>query len=284
MTLTSKIYILSTGRCGSSFISKIIREICGKDLVPHQNQNARLINIIGNLVVAKIIPASVLNRVLELDPIDSLPFNTADPLLSLAIIEYLKRYRNNHNYKIIHLVRDPREYVRSFMNWKNRKTSGIIAHHLTPFWQPSPLFNENYNIIKRLMMGKYEHFCWVWNFKNSFIEKSFLGYSNYNLVKLEEIISNDLKIFDLLNFLDIDIKNKDIIHTMLKQKVNISKKKQFPDWRQGDPVYANKMAFHCHKLMTKYRYGEEEQWKKITNEHQNNIISQTNSERIFKIL
>jgi len=264
--IVRKTYILSTGRCGSTFISKVIREISGKNLVPHQGQKARLINIIGNMAVAKIIPSSILDRMLELDPVDNLPFNTADPLLSLAIIEYLKRYKNNNNYKIIHLVRDPREYVTSFMNWKERKKSGVIAHHLTPFWQPSPLFHENFNIFKRLMMSKYEHFCWVWNFKNSLIEKSFLGYSNYYLIKLEEMISNEFKIFHMLNFLDIDTENKNIVYTMLKQKVNLSKRKWFPEWRQWDPVYVNKMDYYCHKLMIKYGYGEEKEWKKITNE------------------
>tara|TARA_B100000315_G_C14353396_1_gene485037 strand:- start:220 stop:465 length:246 start_codon:yes stop_codon:yes gene_type:complete len=76
MKNNSKIYVLSTGRCGSTFISKLFNEITGENIIPHQVKNARSVNIIVNMVLSNIIPPIFLNSVLRIDKTDNFPDNS----------------------------------------------------------------------------------------------------------------------------------------------------------------------------------------------------------------
>ena len=48
---------------------------------------------------------------------------------------------------------------------------------------------------------------------------------------------------------------------ILNEKVNISKRRCFPKWRNWDSKQANVVEKYCGELMKKYGYGTEEEWK-----------------------
>jgi len=255
----SKIYVLSTGRCGSTFISKLFKEISGGNIIPHQVKNARRVNILGNMVLSNIIPPIFLNSVLRIDKTDNLPDNSADPLFSIGLTEYIKNFKTSNNYKIVHLVRDPRDFTRSFISWKQRKLSGVIAHHFTPFWQPSPLFIEK-KILKRLAMTKFEHFCWIWNYKNNYFERYFSNDSYYR-IRLEDLVSekkDNKYLKELLEFIELTGNTKSI---ELSDPINKSKIKKISKWQDWDSITAKNLDHYCGRLMRKYGYGNELDWE-----------------------
>ena len=112
-------------------------------------------------------------------------------------------------------------------------------------------------------MSKFEHYCWVWNYKNSYFINKFSKNDNYMLIKLEDLISDNFeefwyKIFEFLNLSKPDnLKKK-----MIAEKANPSKQIYFNKWNKWDNRTAELLDKHCGNLMQKLGYGDEIAWKK----------------------
>jgi len=191
--------------------------------------------------------------------IHALPPSTTDPLRSVAYLLYLEKlFEENPGMRddaiIIHLVRDPRDFVSSFMNWKNRRLSGKIAHHLTPFWMPQPKLTE------RFSMTKFEHFCWTWTRKNMLFRDGFSHLPNYHLYKMEDLQAGSEKLNELLSLI---IGRPGIKTEKESGNHNSPAKKSFPYWKNWTPARAKKLHDNCACLMEQYGYGQEIDWLKL---------------------
>jgi hypothetical protein len=257
--LAKHFYILSTGRCGTTFLSELITANDPSVKNIHQMADSKWINMRANLALAnKTISgrflASISRKFNDLRPPSS-----ADPLRSVAYALYLKKLLEENpglhdEVIIIHLVRDPRDFISSFMNWKNRKLSGKIAHHLTPFWMPEP------GIIKKLSMSKFEHFCWIWERKNRLFFKDLSQYPGYHLFKMEDLRPGSDQLKQLLSMV---LDKEDVITTIEGQKYNSTIKKDFPYWNKWTPGQARKLDSICSGMMMEFGYGGENAWLKL---------------------
>jgi hypothetical protein len=260
-----KIYVFSTGRVGSTYISKILSSLIHDKMVVHQQKYARIINILGHMRLTGVLPKSLFSKFSNVFYKSELPVSTSDPLISVFISFYLNQFDKN-DYKVLHLIRDPRDFVTSFMNWKNRKLSGLVAHHLTPFWQPNPFLAKEISFMKWVQMSKFEHYCWLWNYKNSFFYNNFKNSNNYKLIKLEDLTNSKATetwqlILDFLN-----IKNSEKISKQLfRKKVNPSEKIYFPAWKDWSNSQSRILNKNCGKLMLMFGYGSEKIWNDMIN-------------------
>ena len=257
--MNKKFYILSTGRCGTTFLSRLIQQNDPSLSNIHQQKDSKGLNIQANLAISskwykKRFVASLSRKYAH-----ALPPSTTDPLRSVAYLLYLEiLFEENpglrDNTIIIHLVRDPRDFVSSFMNWKNRKLSGRIAHHLTPFWMPQP------KLIERFLMTKFEHFCWIWNRKNLLFSDGFSNLPDYHLYKMEDLQAGSEKLNELHSLItgrpDIKTETESWNH-------NSPAKKSFPYWKNWPPAQAKKLHDNCACLMEQYGYGQEADWLKL---------------------
>ena len=150
-----RIFVFSTGRVGSTYITNIINTLTNSEIVVHQKKYARLTNIIGHMYMTGFLNSRSIDKAIQLFEDGKIPKSTSDPLRSVLVALFLSTFSEKMNYKVIHLVRDPRDFVTSFMNWKNRKLSGIIAHHLTPFWQPNPFHTNEIGLLTWMNMTKF---------------------------------------------------------------------------------------------------------------------------------
>ncbi|MBA7587893.1 hypothetical protein ES708_29940 [subsurface metagenome] len=185
---TKSIYIVSTGRAGSTFLYKFFQKYYPEFEITHQTKWSRIINIIGNLPFGHTFKCWSLRKSFKHFKKQDLPNTTLDPLLSFPISELL-RTKPAQEVKIIHLVRHPQDFANSFMRWKSSSLRKMILHYLIPFWQPVALFN-GVGFIKSLQMSKYEKFCWIWNFKNAKFNLLNKDY-DYLLIKMELLIRPD---------------------------------------------------------------------------------------------
>lgn len=259
-----KIYVLSAGRSGTNLIYKIMKKIYPEFPITHQTEWSRLMNIIGNILLIKPLPSSLIQKTLYYLKRTKKPESTVDPLFSIPIAIFLSNSKEQYEYKIVHLVRDPRDFVCSFINWKNQRIRRIFLHHFVPFWQPNPVFCDNISFLHRTKMSKFDYFSWIWNFKNRLFEDLFGGKENYYLIRLEDLVienkgSNNLK--RLNNFLGFPGTKKDLSH-LLSKKVNITTKKNFLEWRNWHSQQAKILEKYCGALMRKYGYGREDEWKR----------------------
>lgn len=257
MSKSQKIYFLSTGRSGSTFLYLLFKEVYPELNITHQTPGSRLLNIISNIPFPRVIRNKILNALFVLFKGQKLPESTVNPLLSMAILVLLKEKNiENENIKIVHLVRDPRSFVTSFMNWKNSSLKKRILHHLMPFWQPSHRFDKNIPFKEKMKFNKFKQFCYVWNYKNSLIWRTFNNSENYKLIRLEDLTKSANKrenLYELLEFLNLPLRvfPSDAI---TKNKVNRSEKSRFPEYEDWSDDEKNYLYNSCGSLMRIFGY------------------------------
>lgn len=247
-----QIYILSTGRSGSTFFSKVFVQKCLDQAIGHQKEGSRILNIVSNIPG---VPPKAFSGLLSFFDRGYPPESTSDPLLSMTILKLINSSKIDG--KIIHLVRDPRTFVESFMNWKSQSLRKQFLHHCVPFWNPVPYLEDPSIRFKQwLQMSKFEKFCWVWNYKNSLFYKLDRGRNNYLLIRLEDLTDTDenkrkQEFAKLVDFLEVSFKKGGID---IQSKVNASKKDYFPPYKNWSDEQQDILIKHCGELAKQLGY------------------------------
>lgn len=259
MSKSQNIYFLSTGRSGSTFLYHIFKEVYPELNITHQTSGSRLINVLSNIPFPRVIRNKILKALFVLFKNQNLTESTVDPLLSMAILALLKEKNiENENIKIVHLVRDPRTFVTSFMNWKSSSIKKRILHHLIPFWQPSPRFDKNISFKEKITFNKFRQFCYVWNYKNYLFWSTFHNSANYKLIRFEDLTKSTIKqekFLDLLEFLDLPLKDF-YFNSFSKTKINKSDVRIFPNYDDWDDDKKNYIYNSCGSLMQNFGYDK----------------------------
>ncbi|MFC2096252.1 sulfotransferase domain-containing protein [Bacteroidota bacterium] len=225
----ASVFILSTGRAGTTFLHKLFSGYYPESNISHQVRGSRLINIIGNIPCPISIKTKLIKTLFRVYSID-IQKSTLDPLRSISIASLLQE-TSTEEKKIIHLVRDPKKVVSSFMNWKNESFSKFLLHYIIPFWQPYPV-GLNINFFRWVFMSKFEKYCWVWYYKNTLF-KQFENSPNYKLIKTEDLTKSEKiveKIEELINFSELPVKDFNY-HTLASKPINKSKSNKFPEYK-----------------------------------------------------
>ena len=253
MDTSNKIYFLSTGRSGTSFLYKYFSSFYPEFKITHQTKWSRIINVLGNMSLSLHLKSNFNLSFFKFFKNETVPINTLDPLLSLSIYTFIKKEKIK-NSKIVHLVRDPRDFVTSFMNWKNQSLSKKILHYFIPFWQAPPL-GKGINIFRWIFMSKFEKYCWVWYYKNSLF-KELLNKTDYKLFKFEDLTISSKKsehIKTLTNFLELEEKTSNY-QEIASKAVNKSAIKKFPSYEHWSQKQKDTLQGICGDLMLEFGY------------------------------
>lgn len=253
MDTSNKIYFLSTGRAGTSFLYKYFNILYPELKLTHQRRWSRIISIIGNIPLKFKYRRKLCSIAFNFLKKGRTPKSSLDPLISLSIYSILNNNKSN-NLKIVHLVRDPRDFVTSFMNWKTQSLSKIILHYLTPFWQPFPA-NKGIPFYRWVFLSKFEKFCWVWFYKN-FLFKQLENTLEYKLVIIEDLTKSDSKLEnlkDLNTFLQLENKEFDF-NKFSSNRVNKSNTNKFPKYNNWSQKQKNTLIKICGDLMLEFGY------------------------------
>ncbi len=254
----TSIVVLSTGRTGTTLLSQILSAAAGRS-VPHQTRGSRAANLLGNFVDAGFISNDaaqrIATRVLGVDPNAS----TADPLKAMLIAQRLLERGIDPQTRVIHLVRDARDFVASFMSWKRQSLKRQFLHHGVPLWQPSPWLSGETSLFRWVGMSKFEHFSWVWAYKNELFAR-LSGQRNYLLVRTEDLVDparRDASVAALCDFLHLTRRSES--PPVAARVVNASDS-SFPNWTQWSPEMSATLCHHCSELMQRFGYGAEPKW------------------------
>jgi hypothetical protein len=154
------------------------------------------------------------------------------------------------NPLIIHVVRDPRTYVKSAMN--KGANSGLkgFANKALPY--------------AHLDMGKSSDMVLArtatyWKLANECVENTGKNYSNYHLFRFEDLFdpqSDELKKLAGIFGLKTD-KHK----FNAERKINKAHLNVMPSWQKWPKERCRTIQAICGPLMKKYGYGGEKEWK-----------------------
>lgn len=247
----NNIFFLSTGRTSTTFLYNLFNKVYPELNITHQEKFSRLINIINNLPTGYKVKNKLNILIYRYLKNKKFPSNTVDPLQSMAIANLLKE--NVSNNKIVHVVRDPRTFVVSFMKWRKDSIKKIILHYLIPFWMPIPY--NHLHIKKIISLPKKYQFCWVWFLKNKLFWEKFHRSKNYLLIKMEDLLHEDKKqetYQKISEFLNLENRNIDF-KTISFEKLNKSRKTypNYSEWNEKDRIYLRNV---CGTLMKRFGY------------------------------
>ncbi len=249
--ITSPVFFLSTGRCGTKWFSDLLKE--NKQLtvlhapVPSLAIQSKLVyEAINNLSNEQI-------RLL----VQELFFVAREQQLRFTY-KAGKRYVETNNYitffaptlsrifpdaKFVHLYRHPGQFVRSGMR-RNYYTPGNANDQKRIKDIVNPELFNTYSQIEKI--------SWLWNETNLFIEK----FKQQNEKRVYTFNFNQLSVenvTNLMDFLNIDIPMKKIAKS-LNVKKNVQRKGTVAEYEAWTIKEKNELKKQCGELALKYGF------------------------------
>lgn len=228
----NKYFIISTGRTGTKFLAKFFNQI--DNVLATHEPNPDFLNLAINYARNKIDKRTVTNK-LELyrRPLarkvnregKDIYVESNNRLFSL--IEPLSTVYNN--FKIIHIIRDGRDYVRSGMS-RDWYTQNDCEPRLK-----ANMFKDDPYFDLWDKMSRFEKICWRWQKKDNFIYEDLKNIDNYIRVKFEDIFNNEEHsgLFRIADYIGVSREEtKKIIEKMISKKINKNNSYELSKWPQ----------------------------------------------------
>jgi len=183
-----KLIFVSTGRCGTQRIAQILRKYLPEEFsVVHQMRFSRAANLIGNLSYYLSLVDKVKNKLYNFiisKYSKGTHFICSDPLTAMMIP---KDFVDSDDVCIVHIVRHPNEFSKSFFKLSRSRLSSFIAHNFIPFWQIGLLPIEN--ICSQNILEKYKK---VAEKKYKFFKKTYSSNPNYLQIDMNQVFETDI--------------------------------------------------------------------------------------------
>ncbi len=265
--MTHPIQIISTGRTGTIFFSRLIGELYPEVAAYHERGLSRPIQILTNAYFARLFPKQGL--ILAWETLKGREVKTCEKPFHVdancflyglaAVAPHL-----NPGLKVVHLVRDPRTYVTSHLNFFRFRPTSFIANYLVPFWQPSPFLTGHIPWKRFFSFSRLERYAWIWDFKNNIMELIEQTDVPYLRIRFEDIFysKSPEQIFDKITDF-IGLPRKTNIRERFSQIVNQAPKTSFPEWPDWAPSQCSQLQALCGVRMARYGYGTEPDWHQM---------------------
>jgi len=257
-TKTKVVFIVSTGRTGTKFFETFFNDP-PEVVARHEPKPSRILRMWSNARLESQASARKLAAVLLakrknlVDPaqppkiyIESNPF----------VVGFTEVFGEVFDRPaVIHVVRDPRDYIKSALNHGNTRGLKKLLNDYVPFWYP------DIKSIQKLPEdpGLMERTAHYWTIINRHITDTCQGKPGYHLFKFEDLFSGDDKtIARLTKVIGID---KAIRPSDLRPK-NQSKDRVVRSWQDWSPEECRLIDDICQPYMGRYGYGTEPEWRK----------------------
>lgn len=259
------VLILSTGRTGTRSLAHFLHTCFTDVSAYHTTPYSRLFNVLGNLYRGGLFPERGLILLWErlkrqeVETCSTPFFVDSNPHLFGMLPLANKLYQH---LKIVHVVRDPRTYVRSHLNWARHRPASFVANYFIPFWQPNAFLLGEMGLEEWLGLSRFERYCWVWAFKNRDIESLAGSDVPYYQVRFEALFGAaeaEETVNSLLAFMGLP--RVAGVGAQLAQPMNETRKRSFPAWQHWPPEWCYRLDKWCSPLMNHYDYGREADWQ-----------------------
>lgn len=254
-------FILSTGRTGTLFFTRLFGTDPTRTLSLHEPPPSYHLRILSNAHSCGVIS--------ERWMLPAFMHARGKILASLGDRDYLEA--NNFIYGfinaiktltpstiILHIVRDPRDYIRSYLNhgaWSGKKW---LAAQLIPYWQP------DVNYLFRDFTGATTpivRFAAVWRHINEFIITNGQGNQNFHEFRFEDIFEKPNSGLErVIQVVGLPANRN--LKSATEEKVNQSRNRRIGGWQAWSTAECRAVHQICGRLMERYGYGHETAWLK----------------------
>ena len=255
--MTQMVFVLSTGRTGTKFLAEYFNNSYDSVLALHEPKPSYLLRIASNAYVAGRISQQILMSLFRRQRRRIHAGLTAS--IYVEVTWYLYGFIDvldhlAHDPIILHIMRDPREFVRSAHNHGSHSGYKLIATNFVPYW---------YSPVQQVLSGKRVSSIGVssanWVLINRKLLESGPRYPNYHLIKFEDLFdethSGLRRICDVLG---LPFAAADVVSP--SEKVNAGQHRKLERWQKWSPQQCRELHEICSPLMQEYGYGGEEEW------------------------
>ena len=249
------VFILSTSRTGTKTLAEGLQ---GENILsPHQPPYSRILTIASNYYLHGWISRSLLERLVILLRKPQILNADCQYYIQVFSLDYLPAKiisEKFQNVYILHIVRDPRTFVRSYINWMHTRYKSFVANKLILGWQPSGYFTKELSWQVWQNFDEFQRVCWQWTYKNTMLETLFSDYKDYLRVRFEDLfLSQNLDTLKgVLSFAGIPYLYKHGI--MINKRENTSKKTYLSKWEFWVPERKQQLFDICGDKMKEYGY------------------------------
>ena len=250
------VFILSTGRTGTRALAE---GLAGEGIEsPHQPPFSRLLTIASNFYLHRWLPEPALNLLVQLIRSRQINKSKADLYCQVFALDHLPAkiiYNKHHNVKIVHIVRDPRTFVPSYLNWIHTRFKSFVANKLIPGWHPSGFFTGAIPWPTWHKMNELEKICWHWVYKNRRLEEMFAVSDQYMRIRFEDLFLNndsDAVLKSVIHFMEIYYHDR--FAKIITHVKNKSRQSYAPPWSKWNEEERQRLISICGEQMEKYGY------------------------------
>lgn len=229
-------FIISTGRTGTKFLASFFNQLSPSILAYHEPYPS--FRKLGIDYASRKVPhrkalsnfkygrMAILNRLIKSNKHIYVEANCNLFSLVPIIREVFPDYR------IIHIVRDGRDYVRSAMSRLLFREDDNLKRLKASDFPSDPYYNRWGG------MSRFEKICWHWVKMDEIIYESIQNDSKCLTLKFEDIFDSNTQyseIKKLIDFFDMDIKaDSEYISALMTKKINKTANYQMPHWKNWD--------------------------------------------------
>ena len=267
--MTQPTILISTGRTGTKFFAHLFADLFPQVQAFHDTSYSTLMNVLSNAHLARLYPRWKMKLVWhmlkgrEMTHCDRDFFIDSNNHLYALVVQAPELYPD---LKVIHIVRDPRTYVRSHLNWAAQRRKSYIANYWIPFWQPNAFLLGEMSWGKWRSLAKLARFGWIWDFKNRYMARLAQTDVPYLCVRFEDFFGGPeptLYFNEMLHFIGLpEVGNVD---DRFERPLNHTETRTFPKWPDWTAAQCAELQALCGKQMAAFGYGQEPAWQeKVT--------------------
>jgi len=251
-------WVLSTGRTGTMALARCLDAAFPHVLAVHEPHPSRHLRIASNRYLCRRISAEDLIRLYT--RARRRLFERADARVYIESNNFLHGFldvadRIFHKPLILHVVRDPRTFIPSWINHGVLHGVKGLVGHWHPWWLLKPDHHPEGGGLKWRAMRPVARLAWFWTAVNRELDRgeSLLG-ARYLRIRFEDLFFDDgATLARLLGWLELP-PNPEVQRLMRAKKYNAGRRRRRPPWNEWPEEDRRAVLDICGPLMEKYGY------------------------------
>ena len=255
--MTQPIFIVSTGRTGTEFLSHFFREAGFNSL---HEPGPFYLRHISHAHATNNLSSNTAKRIIRRTRQHLYQGGNERYIESSCLIYGLVRplLEEFPNSQVIQLVRDPRTYIRSAINWGAYRFMGRPLNLLPfrrlalPQYHPRSLPDR----IQWIFWSQFDRLAWAWAAMNRSMREQGQGNPRFHTIRFEDLFDNETRYSGLQRLCEIagtDI-DRDFILEKARQPLNKAPIKRTTSWQHWPPEKLARLSKLCNEEATHYGY------------------------------